>query len=63
MSAMLKRNSNILLQKDDVGMPKPSVRNLPVFGHSYGLPGARDPEGVKDCKLMLRLKTLDIVFY
>lgn len=50
MSAMLKRNSNILLQKDDVGMPKPSVRDLPIFGHSYGLPGARDPEGVKDCK-------------
>ena len=47
----MKRGSyNILLQKDDVGMPKPSVRELPQFGHSYGLPGARDPEGVKNRK-------------
>ena len=38
--------TNFLLQKDDVGMPKPSVRDLPSFGHSYGLPGARDQEGV-----------------
>jgi len=28
-------------------MPKASVRELPQFGHAYGLPGARDPEGVK----------------
>ena len=50
---MLRRSTNILLQKDDVGMPKPSVRELPQFGHSYGLPGARDPEGVKHRKYSL----------
>ena len=27
-------------------MPKPSVRALPEFGHAFGLPGARDQEGV-----------------
>ena len=47
---MIKKNNNFLLQKDDVGMPKPTVRDLPLFGHSYGLPGARDTEGVKHCK-------------
>ena len=44
---MLRKSNNILLKKDDVGMPKPTTRNLPQFGHAYGLPGARDPEGVK----------------
>lgn len=43
---MLRNTRNILLKKDDVGMPKPSTRALPEFGHSYGLPGARDSEGV-----------------
>ena len=47
---MLRKNTNILLKKDDVGMPKPSTRALPEFGHSYGLPGARDSEGVARCK-------------
>ena len=47
---MLRKNRNILLKKDDVGMPKGSTRDLPIFGHSYGLPGARDSEGVARCK-------------
>ena len=47
---MIKKNNNFLLQKDDVGMPKPTVRDLPQFGHAYGLPGARDSEGVKHRK-------------
>ena len=47
---MLRQSSNLLLKKDDVGMPKPSVRELPLFGHSYGLPGAKDKEGVAQCK-------------
>ena len=47
---MLRGSKNILLKKDDVGMPKPSTRMLPEFGHSYGLPGARDSEGVARCK-------------
>lgn len=47
---MIRKNNNFLLQKDDVGMPKPTVRELPQFGHAYGLPGARDTEGVKHRK-------------
>tara|TARA_B110001450_G_C17493228_1_gene429254 strand:- start:539 stop:760 length:222 start_codon:yes stop_codon:yes gene_type:complete len=47
---MLRKNNNLLLKKDDVGMPKAATRDLPQFGHSYGLPGARDPEGVGKCK-------------
>ena len=50
--------SNILLQKDDVGMAKPSCRDLPLFGHSYGLPGARDQEGVARCKFNLNWPTI-----
>ena len=48
---MLRKNNNMLLKKDDVGMPKPSTRDLPAFGHSFGLPGARYKEGVAKCKL------------
>ena len=47
---MMRGHKNTLLKKDDVGMPKPSTRVLPQFGHSYGLPGARDSEGVARCK-------------
>ena len=44
---MLRQNkTNILLQKDGVGLAKPVCRDLPEFGHTYGLPGARDQEGV-----------------
>ena len=52
---MLRDNANILLKKDDVGLPKPSTRVLPTFGHSYGLPGARDPEGVAKRKYITNL--------
>jgi len=47
---MIRKHNNILLKKDDVGLPKPTTRDLPLFGHSYGLPGARDNEGVARCK-------------
>lgn len=53
---MLRNNkTNILLQKDDVGMPKKPCRYLPEFGHAYGLPGTRDSEGVGKCKFILSL--------
>ena len=55
---MLRKSQNILLKKDDVGMPKESVRELPAFGHSYGLPGARDPEGVAACKYLFLFSNL-----
>ena len=57
---MLRRNQNILLKKDDVGMAKPSTRALPQFGHSYGLPGARDNEGVARCKFSKQQLTIKI---
>ena len=42
-------------------MPKPSTRVLPQFGHSYGLPGARDPEGVGQRKYIPLLLIFAIV--
>ena len=36
--------------KDDVGKSKPTTRTLPLWGHSYGLPGPTDEEGVGKCK-------------
>ena len=49
---MLKNNTkNYLLIKDDVGQSKPSVRQLPQFGHSYGYKGEPDKEGVGQCKI------------
>jgi len=45
-----KDKRNVLLRKDDVGMAKQTTRDLPLFGHAYGLPGARDTEGVKHRK-------------
>ena len=44
--------SNILLLRDDVGMPKPTTRELPAFGHAYGLQGTRDPHNVAACKFI-----------
>ena len=53
---MLRPNkTNILLQRDDVGMPRPPTRDLPEFGHAYGLAGKRDAEGVGQCKYNLLL--------
>lgn len=36
--------ANILLLKDDVGVPKPSTHALPRYGHTYGKAEARDRE-------------------
>ena len=47
---MIRKTNNILLKKDDVGLARPTTRELPEFGHAYGLPGARDNEGVAKCK-------------
>ena len=53
-----KDKRNVLLRKDDVGMAKMSTRDLPTFGHSYGLPGARDSEGVKHRKYITSTMTI-----
>ena len=43
---MYSSSKNILLQKDDVGRPKSTTRNLPPPNHTYGKSEARDKEGV-----------------
>ena len=48
---MFKNSKNQLLVRDDVGKARPSVRDLPTFGHSYGHKPAPDKEGVSACKL------------
>jgi hypothetical protein len=48
---MFKNSKNQLLVRDDVGKARPSVRDLPIFGHSYGHRAAPDKEGVSACKL------------
>lgn len=40
--------SNHLLLKDDVGHSKPSTRDLPYQGFTYGKPEIRDKEGAGD---------------
>lgn len=42
----MRPTHNLLLVKDDVGKAKPTVRDLPYKGHTYGLPGPMDEEGV-----------------
>jgi hypothetical protein len=43
---MLKSHSNYMLVKDDVGKSKPSSRDLPKFGFTYGMPPPANEEGV-----------------
>ncbi len=40
----LINNKNTLLVKDDVGRSKPSTRDLPPQGFTYGRPDRRDQE-------------------
>lgn len=43
--------SNHLLLKDDVGHAKPTTRDLPYQGFTYGKAEIRDKEGAGDGKL------------
>ena len=43
---MIKPTSNYMLVKDDVGKAKPTVRDLPQFGFTYGKPPPEHEEGV-----------------
>ena len=45
------RQTNVLLQKDDVGRPKPNTRRLPSAGWIYGKPEVRDNEGAPEGKI------------
>jgi hypothetical protein len=44
--------SNHLLLKDDIGRPKPTTRDLPYGGFTYGKAEIRDKEGAKDGNLI-----------
>jgi len=41
---LLGSKKNYLLVKDDVGKAKPTTRNLPPEGFSYGKPDQKDQE-------------------
>jgi len=40
------KEKNILLARDDVGKPKPSTKDLPTAGHSYGVKNRQEEFGV-----------------
>ena len=48
MSAFIRNSGNILIQKDNVGMPKSCHKNLPPEGFVYGKSCGYDPEGAKE---------------
>ena len=57
-----KVTKNYLLQKDDVGKPRPTTRDLPTNHHSYGHAAMPDKEGVGACRFQLiNLLTIFIV--
>jgi hypothetical protein len=39
-----RKTGNVLLLKDDVGIPKPTTHALPSYGHTYGKAEMRDRE-------------------
>jgi hypothetical protein len=53
MALFKSKTNNYLLIKDDIGKPKPSVRELPQYGHSYGYKCRPDKEGVGQCKFSI----------
>ena len=52
MKRLNSHNKNILLIKDDVGKPKPSVRRLPDAHFSYGRAEFRDVEDAQQGKIL-----------
>ncbi len=48
MSAFIRNSGNVLIQKDNVGVPKPCHKNLPPEGFVYGKSCGYDPEGAKE---------------
>lgn len=56
MNEFLSSTRNYLLNRDDVGKPKPTTHRLPSMEHSYGLPPNKDPEGVKE-----RIESIDSI--
>ena len=50
---LLGSKKNFLLMRDDVGKAKPSVRQLPPEGFSYGKPDLKDPENASKGKKLI----------
>ena len=44
MEKLIAQKKNVLLAKDDVGKSKPTTRELPPDGFSYGKPDKKDQE-------------------
>lgn len=57
---MLRKSTNMLLAKDDVGKSKPSMRTLPGNEFSYGQPVPKETDGVGRCK---QLKYFEFIFF
>lgn len=51
MSEYLSSTRNYLLNRDDVGKPRPTTRRLPSMDFAYGHPPNKDPEGVREGNL------------
>ena len=51
MSEYLSSTRNYLLNRDDVGKPRPTTRRLPSLDHAYGHPPNKDLEGVREGNL------------
>ena len=59
----MRSANNCLLQKDDVGRPKPSTRVLPSEGHCFGKANRPDAVGVKGRKLSILEKSYSYLGY
>ena len=44
----MRNTMNILIAKDDVGKPKPTLKPLPPDGFVYGKSAGYDPEGARE---------------
>ena len=56
----MRSSTNYLLQKDDIGKPKPSTHKLPSIDHVFGLENRVDPVGVGGCKFYFSFLSSDI---
>ena len=50
---MLRKSTNMLLAKDDVGKAKPSMRTLPEPDFAYGQSVPKEIDGVGRCNCLI----------
>ena len=53
----MRHTTNLLIAKDGVGRPKPSLNPLPHPGFIYGKSAGYDPEGAKEVTMSWRFHT------